>query len=55
MTMFQMGFTKVDLNPPYDTKLLTQMPEPRCYHGLAIMDNQVMVAGGMASDIHQGH
>ena len=45
------GVYKVDLNPPYDTKLLTQMPEPRCGHGCEIIDNQVMVAGGMASKL----
>ncbi len=40
---------EVDLNPPHNTKLLTQMPEPRCYHGCEIIDNQVMVAGGRTS------
>ena len=44
------GVYKVDLNPPYDTKLLTQMPEPRCSHGCEIIDNQVIMAGGRASD-----
>ena len=40
------GIYEVDLNPPYNTKLLTQMPEPRCYHGCEIIDNQVIMAGG---------
>ncbi len=40
------GIYEVDLNPPHDTKVLSQIPEPRCYHGCAIVDNQVIVAGG---------
>ena len=44
------GIYKVDLNPPHHTKLLTQMPEPRCFHGCEIIDNQVMVTGGLTSD-----
>ncbi len=47
------GIYEVDLNPPYDTKLLTQMPEPRCGHGCEIIDNQVMVAGGTISKFHK--
>ena len=44
------GIYEISLNPPHDTKLLTQMPEPRCYHGCEIMDDQVMVAGGLTSN-----
>jgi N-acetylneuraminic acid mutarotase len=40
------GIYDIQLNPPHDTKLLTKMPEPRCYHSCEIMDNQVVVAGG---------
>ena len=43
------GIYEISLNPPYNTKLLTQMPEPRCAHGCEIIDNQVAVAGGMTS------
>ena len=41
---------EIDLNPPHNTKLLTQMPEPRCFHGCEMMDNQVIMAGGRTSD-----
>ena len=44
------GIYKVDLNPPYNTNLLTQMPEPRCGHGCEIVDNQLIVAGGRTSN-----
>ena len=44
------GIYEVDLNPPHNTKLLTEMPEPRCGHGCEIIDNQVMVAGGISSN-----
>ncbi len=43
------GIYEVSLNPPYNTKVLTQMPEPRCCHGCEIIDNQVVVAGGTTS------
>ncbi len=43
------GIYEISLNPPYNTYLLTQMPEPRRSHVCEIMDNQVMVAGGMTS------
>ena len=43
------GIYEISLNPPHNTKLLTKMPEPRCSHGCEIIDNQVVVAGGMTS------
>ncbi|CAB3996078.1 E3 ubiquitin- ligase PDZRN3 [Paramuricea clavata] len=43
------GIYEMKLNPPYTTKLLTQMPEPRCGHGCHIIDNQVVVVGGSTS------
>ena len=43
------GIYEISLNPPRNTKLLTKMPEPRCYHGCEIIDNQVVVAGGKTS------
>ena len=43
------GIYEIKLNPPYTMKLLTKMPAPRCYHGCHIIDNQVVVVGGMPS------
>ena len=43
------GIYEISLNPPHNTKLLTQMPEPRQSHGCEIMDNLVIVAGGIRS------
>jgi uncharacterized coiled-coil protein SlyX len=43
------GIYEIKLDPPYTSKLLTQMPEPRCGHGCHIIDNQVVVVGGTAS------
>ena len=40
------GIHEISLNPPHNTKLLTQLPEPRCFHGCEIIDNQVVVAAG---------
>ena len=44
------GIYKIDLNPPHEVKLLTQMPESKCCHGCEIVDDQVIVAGGKTSD-----
>ena len=44
------GIYDIKLNPPYTSKLLTQMPEPRCGHGSHIIDNQVVVVGGRTSE-----
>ena len=43
------GIYEISQNPPHNTKLLTKMREPRCYHGCEIIDNQVVVAGGTTS------
>jgi hypothetical protein len=43
------GIYEIKINPPYTSKLLTQMPEPRCNHGCHIIDNQVVVVGGRTS------
>jgi N-acetylneuraminic acid mutarotase len=43
------GIYEIKLNPPYTSKLLTQMPEPRCGHACHIIDNQVVVVGGRTS------
>jgi hypothetical protein len=47
------GIYEISLNPPHNSKLLTQMPEPRCFHGCEIVNNQVMVAGGRTSNYYQ--
>jgi hypothetical protein len=39
------GIYEISLDPPYNSKLLTQMPEPRYRHGCEIVNNQVMVEG----------
>ena len=43
------GVYKVGLNPPHEVNLLTQMPEPRNYHGCEIVDGKVIMAGGKTS------
>ena len=44
------GIYEISLNPPHKTKLLAKMPEPRKFHGCEIIDNEVVVAGGMAAN-----
>ena len=43
------GIYEIGLNPPYEVMLLPQMPEPRCYHGCEIVDDQMIMAGGRTS------
>jgi N-acetylneuraminic acid mutarotase len=47
------GIYEISLNPPHDPKLLTQMPEPRYRHSCDMIDNQVIMAGGMTSRDHK--
>jgi hypothetical protein len=47
------GIYEISLDPPHNSKLLTQMPEPRCYLGCEIVNNQVVVAGGNTSIHHK--
>ena len=44
---------KIGLNPPHEVKLLTQMPEPRCFHGCEIVDDKMIMVGGRTSDYFQ--
>ncbi|XP_028406645.1 uncharacterized protein LOC114529098 [Dendronephthya gigantea] len=43
------GIYEIKLTPPYTTRLLTQLPERRCFHGCQIIDNEIVVAGGRTS------
>ena len=47
------GIYKIGLNPPHEVKLLTQMPEPRHYHGCEIINGQVLMAGGITSEYNK--
>jgi hypothetical protein len=47
------GIYEISLDPPHNSKLLTQMPEQRCFLGCEIVNNQVMVAGGSTSIDHK--
>jgi hypothetical protein len=44
------GIYEISLDSPHNSKLLTQLPEPRYLHGCEIVNNQVMVVGGRASN-----
>ena len=44
------GIYEISLKLPHNTKLLAKMPEPRCFHGCEIIDNQVVVAGGRTTN-----
>ena len=43
------GIYEIGLNLPNESKLLTQMPEPRSYHGCEIVDDQMIIVGGRTS------
>jgi N-acetylneuraminic acid mutarotase len=47
------GIYEISLDPPHNSKLLAQITEPRCHHGCEIVNNQVVVAGGMTSKYHK--
>ena len=38
--------TEISLSPPYTTQLLTNMPQRRCSHGVAIFGDKILIVGG---------
>ena len=40
------SITEISLVPPYISRLLTTMSQPRCYHGVAIFDDKILIVGG---------
>ena len=49
---FSDSITEVSLVPPYITKLLATMPQPRCYHGVAIFGDKIVIVGGRRDFIY---
>ena len=43
---FSDSITEISLVPPYTTKLLATMPQRRCYHGVAIFGDKIVIVGG---------
>ena len=43
------GIYEVLLTPPYSSKLLTRMEQKRCYHGVALFNDKVLIFGGQGS------
>ena len=37
---------EVQLVPPYSSKMLTRLPQPRCYHGMEMFDQKLFILGG---------
>ena len=40
------SITELSLVPPYTTKLLATMQQTRCYHGVAILGDKIVIVGG---------
>ena len=40
------SITEISLVPPYTSKLLATMPQPRCYHGVALFGDKILIVGG---------
>ncbi len=36
----------IPLTPPYKPELLCKLPEPKCYHGVAVVNDKVYIVGG---------
>ena len=41
---------EVNLVPPYSSKILARLPQPRCYHGMEIFDQKLLILGGVDGD-----
>ena len=37
---------EVQLVPPYSSKMLTRLPQPRCQHGMEMFDQKLFILGG---------
>ena len=40
------SITEISLVPPYTSKLLATMPQKRCYHGVALFGDKILIVGG---------
>ena len=40
------SITEISLVPPYTSKQIAAMPEKRCYHGVAIFGDKILIVGG---------
>ncbi len=40
------GVYEVQLVPPYSSKMLTILPQPRSYHGMVMFDQRLLILGG---------
>ena len=45
---FSASISEISLVPPYTTKLLATMPQPRCRYGVALFDDKIVIFGGKA-------
>ena len=43
------SITEISLAPPYTSKVLAIMPQRRCYHGVAIFGDKILIVGGRES------
>ncbi|XP_028411689.1 uncharacterized protein LOC114534447 [Dendronephthya gigantea] len=46
---YSKSITKISLVPPYTRKPLSTTPQERCYHGVAIFSDRILIAGGRKS------
>ena len=46
------SITEISLVPPYTSKLLATMPQRRCYHGVAIFGDKILIVGGRESGLN---
>ena len=43
---FSDSITEISLAPPYSRRLLSAMPQRRCYHAVAIFQDKILIIGG---------
>jgi hypothetical protein len=48
-TAYSDSITDISLVQPYASKLLATMPQTRCYHGVAIFGDKILIVGGRES------
>ena len=47
------SITEISLVPPYTSRILATMPQTRCYHGVAVFGDKMLIVGGRRTGDNQ--
>jgi N-acetylneuraminic acid mutarotase len=53
LSMVYAEIYEIQLTPPYTSRLLINMPQPRCYHGAVLINEKIFITGGSTTGLMQ--